>query len=139
MVYGKYCGPYYSAGKWQGSVKYSRRNPKPVNALDRACMWHDNTYATKGGDRKVADRLFYKKTVGWNKGILSNAFGTIVGIQGALRPGISFLKKIIKCHQLNVQHQEHRHQEVELDNVLLIHHRHRAKAVVVVAVVAQKL
>jgi len=53
--HGKYCGPGWSAGKWQSSVRENNDNPEPETPRDRGCLHHDDRYATHGADLAHAD------------------------------------------------------------------------------------
>lgn len=53
----KYCGPYWSEGKWQSSVAGSISSE---NQLDELCRLHDAVYA-KHGDVDMADKQFYQQ------------------------------------------------------------------------------
>ncbi len=79
-LHGKYCGPGWSAGKWQPSVA---SGPPPDDALDLACARHDAAYAS-GKDLASADSLFFRDALasGTPLGVLA-AIG--VGGQGLLR------------------------------------------------------
>lgn len=79
-LHGNYCGPGWSAGKWQQSVD---KGPPPVDAVDWACARHDAAYA-RGEDLATADFRFARDTfaTGTPLGIAS---GLGVGAQGVLR------------------------------------------------------
>lgn len=83
-MYGNYCGPYWSDGKWQTSVVGS---VDPIDELDAACQRHDAQYAL-GTDRRQADLTFAAETIG--TGTLASIFGVMVGVQGLLRPSDKF-------------------------------------------------
>lgn len=78
--HGNYCGPNWSAGKFQGSVSGS--SVPPVDALDSECMAHDGVYATSG-DLAAADIRFARRTIGM--GVKGTMFGLLVGAQGIAR------------------------------------------------------
>lgn len=78
-MYGNYCGPYWSDGKWQSSVTPGKA---PVDDLDETCMEHDEVYA-RGGDLLKADRDFFNANFGAS--FLSTLFAIPVGIQSVLR------------------------------------------------------
>jgi len=61
--HGKYCGPGWSAGKYQPSVK--SRVP-PDDEFDATCKVHDGAYAypTNSQARSKADDEFYKQNIG---------------------------------------------------------------------------
>lgn len=81
-MYGNYCGPYWSDGKWQTSVV----GTKPaVDEFDESCRRHDAAYAT-GADLKKADFDFYRENFG--RGVLRTMAAAAVGIQGVLRPNV---------------------------------------------------
>lgn len=79
-LHGKYCGPGWSAGKWQPSVA---NGPPPDDALDLACARHDAAYAA-GKDLALADSQFFRDALvsGTPLGVAA-AIG--VGGQGLLR------------------------------------------------------
>lgn len=79
--HGKYCGPGWSAGKYQKSVK---SNIPGVDEFDESCRRHDAVYATPGGDRKKADQIFYKENIG--RGFKRTAAALAVGAQSLFRP-----------------------------------------------------
>lgn len=78
--HGNYVGPYWSAGKRQGSVAYS--SVAPVDEFDRTAQQHDRAYALKG-NLKAADKKFYEQN--WGKGFKRSVAATLVGTQGNLR------------------------------------------------------
>lgn len=80
--HGYYCGPGWSAGKFQNSVS---GGPDPVDALDRICQRHDSQYAS-GKNRKRADEEFYRDAMklGYPK---AQVAAMLVGGQGLLRTG----------------------------------------------------
>lgn len=78
--HGKYCGPGWSAGKYQPSVSGSR--VKPVDEFDASCKKHDAEYA-RHGNLKRADYEFYRSNYG--KGFKRTTAALAVGIQGYLR------------------------------------------------------
>jgi len=61
--HGKYCGPGWSAGKYQQSVK--SRVP-PVDDFDATCKEHDGAYAhpTNSKARNAADDKFFRQNIG---------------------------------------------------------------------------
>lgn len=79
--HGNYCGPNWSAGKHQESVKYGV-GPAAVDEFDETCRQHDDAYA-RGRDLKKADYLFYRKNIG--KGWKRSAAALAVGLQGYFR------------------------------------------------------
>lgn len=93
--HGNYVGPGWSGGKYGKSVAFSK--VRPIDAFDRSAMVHDRKYAL-GMNKKLADEAFYKENIG--KGFKRSLAAAAVGIQGYFRYIISFLKKIIKCIQL---------------------------------------
>jgi hypothetical protein len=95
-MYGNYCGPYWSAGKWQTSVVDD--SVEPVDDLDSHCRDHDAVYAT-GGDLETADIDFARRTVG--KGSLPTAMGLLVGTQGLSRRAIKRMSKGSKLRGSN--------------------------------------
>lgn len=79
--HGKYCGPGWSAGRYQGSVV---SNVLPVDEFDASCRAHDADYATPGTDLATADLRFAAENIqSLNPKRL--AAGVAVGAQGALR------------------------------------------------------
>lgn len=78
--HGNYCGPYWSAGKRQGSVASS--NVKPIDEFDASCQRHDYAYG-RGYDLKKADYQFYKENIG--KGWKRTVAALAVGAQGVAR------------------------------------------------------
>jgi len=80
-AHGNYCGPNYSAGRFQAST--TDPNVPAVDQLDQMCLEHDSAYNTHGSDLLKADLNFAKK-VGFSrkKGAL---FGLMVGLQGVGR------------------------------------------------------
>jgi hypothetical protein len=95
-MYGNYCGPYWSAGKWQTSVVDD--SVEPVDDLDSHCRDHDAVYAI-GGDLETADIDFARRTVG--KGSLPTAMGLLVGTQGLSRRAIKRMSKGSKLRGSN--------------------------------------
>nr|WPR18228.1 MAG: capsid protein [Chemarfal virus 46] len=86
-LHGNYCGPGWSAGKWQESVS---AGPRPVDAVDWACARHDAAYA-QGKDRYHADLRFARDTFATFTP-LGIAAGLGVGAQGLLR-GVGLLSR----------------------------------------------
>jgi len=78
--HGRYCGPGWSANKYQKSV---RGRIPAVDEFDETCKRHDAAYATPGADLKKADQEFYKANVG--RGIKRTAAALAVGAQGYFR------------------------------------------------------
>lgn len=75
----KYCGPYWSAGKWQPSVE---SDVVPDNDLDAVCQKHDVAYA-RGADLLTADVDF---TVNAAKhGPIGVGMAALVGAQASVR------------------------------------------------------
>jgi len=77
--HGNYCGPGWSAGKYQKSV---RSRVAALDEFDETCKDHDGAYAG-GIGLKAADRLFYKRNIG--KGFKRSAAAIAVGVQGYFR------------------------------------------------------
>ena len=78
--HGNYCGPNYSAGKFQPSVADS---PVPaVDAFDETCKRHDAAYA-RGEDLRQADLRFFRENIGRSRKRTLAAMA--VGLQGLLR------------------------------------------------------
>lgn len=78
--HGNYVGPYWSAGKNQGSVAYS--DVPPVDDFDRTALEHDRVYA-EHGNLKAADEKFFRNN--WGKGFKRSVAAAAVGIQGYFR------------------------------------------------------
>lgn len=78
-MYGNFCGPYWSDGKFQSSVEPT---VEAIDELDNTCREHDRTYFRKG-NLKEADYKFFKQNYG--NGLLATAMAIPVGIQGFLR------------------------------------------------------
>lgn len=78
--HGNYCGPGWSAGKYQLSV----RDPTvpAVDKLDEACMEHDAAYFD-GVDLYEADMRFARRTFG--RSVKGSIAGLGVGLQGVAR------------------------------------------------------
>lgn len=81
-MYGNYCGPYWSDGKFQTSVVGTK---EPIDEFDRTCMHHDASYAM-GEDLEAADFEFARSNVG--SGWVRTAAGLAVGAQGLIRRGV---------------------------------------------------
>lgn len=79
QYHGNYCGPGWSARKYQKSVV---SHVPAVDAFDRTCKVHDAAYA-KGKDLAEADIQFFKDNVG--KGVKRTIAGLVVGAQGIVR------------------------------------------------------
>lgn len=77
--HGNYCGPGWSAGKWQDSVC---SDVPPIDDFDRTCKDHDCSYH-RGVNLKAADYKFYKQNVG--KGLKRTLAAVAVGAQGYFR------------------------------------------------------
>lgn len=82
--HGNYCGPGWSAGRYQSSVVSL---VPAVDAFDQTCKEHDAVYAT-GGNRTMADaKFFYSNVTSGNpKAVIA---GLAVGAQGFLRTAAS--------------------------------------------------
>jgi len=80
-MYGKFCGPYWSDGKWQSSVIPTI---PADDELDQTCRDHDEVYA-RGGDLRKADSDFFWRNFG--NGVLGTLFAIPVGMQYLLRAG----------------------------------------------------
>lgn len=78
-MYGNYCGPYWSNGKWQASVEPQL---EAVDELDETCRDHDAVYARRG-DLLAADNLFVRRNFG--NGFLPTMMSIPVGVQAFLR------------------------------------------------------
>lgn len=79
--HGNYCGPGWSAGRYQDSVV---SNVLPIDAFDASCRTHDAVYATPGTDLATADMRFAAKNL-TSLNPKRMAAGMAVGAQGALR------------------------------------------------------
>lgn len=81
--HGNYCGPGWSAGKYQSSVYNSR--VRPIDAYDRTCKTHDRAYAPEADPkgRSKADSQFFWKNIG--RGHERSAAALAVGAQGLAR------------------------------------------------------
>lgn len=79
--HGNYCGPYWSGGKYQGSIRYGE-GPDAIDEFDETCRWHDDAYA-RNSNLKEADYKFYKQNIG--RGIKRSAAAIAVGVQGFFR------------------------------------------------------
>jgi len=82
-MHGNYCGPYWSAGKFQKSVV---SDVPPIDEFDETCKRHDAVYA-RDGDLQEADKVFFRENIG-RRGLLRNVAATAVGLQAGIR-GIS--------------------------------------------------
>ncbi len=78
--HGNYCGPGWSAGAYQQSVKSGIR---AIDPFDTSCKTHDAAYATPGEDLATADLRFAGENIGTDPKRL--AAGLLVGGQGLLR------------------------------------------------------
>lgn len=76
-LHGNYCGPGWSAGKWQTSVV---SDVKPTDAFDATCKEHDAAYAT-GEDLRSADLRFARQNI-LSLNPLQVFAGVGVGLQG---------------------------------------------------------
>ena len=68
-IYGKYCGPGWTAGKKRDAAdtpvgEFTR--VKPIDALDDACLLHD-WECRKGGCSKAADRRLMSRAIAVSK------------------------------------------------------------------------
>lgn len=77
--HGKYCGPGWSAGRYQGSVA---KGPKADDEFDETCRIHDKAYA-ENQNLKEADYKFYRSNIG--RGFKRSAAALAVGLQGYMR------------------------------------------------------
>jgi len=76
---GGWCGPGYSDGKYQKSV---RGYYTAVDEFDQTCKEHDGAYYDRRGI-KAADYEFFRKNIG--KGVKRSAAAIAIGTQGLLR------------------------------------------------------
>lgn len=81
-VYGNYCGPNWSAGKYQGSVRGS--SVPAIDSVDNLCLIHDGAYATPGSNLRDADLNFMVNQVLTGNPI-GIGMGAAVGVQGIAR------------------------------------------------------
>lgn len=79
--HGNYCGPNWSAGKVQPSVDGQLA---PIDEFDQTCQVHDRAYA-RGQQLRNADLQFARENLGTLNPKRWLA-GTLVGLQGLLRP-----------------------------------------------------
>lgn len=77
--HGNWCGPGWSAGKFQGSVD---SDYPAIDEFDETCKKHDRAYA-RGDDLREADLEFMRQNVG--HGFKRSVAGYIVGAQGYFR------------------------------------------------------
>lgn len=89
--HGNYCGPNWSGGKYQGSIK-----GKPGTAtdeFDETCRIHDTAYASTKDDNELsrADARFYRDNIG--RGFKRSVAAMAVGAQGYLRTKFSSAQK----------------------------------------------
>lgn len=86
--HGNYCGPNWSGGRHQGSVRGSR--VPPIDEFDSTCKDHDAIYASArtNKERNDADEIFYSKNFG--KGIKRTAAALAVGMQKKLRTTVGY-------------------------------------------------
>lgn len=78
-MYGNFCGPYWSNGRFQESVIPTL---EAIDDLDETCRVHDEVYARRG-DLKQADRNFFVSNFGQSP--LRTLFAIPVGFQYLLR------------------------------------------------------
>jgi len=79
--HGNYCGPGWSGGKYQRSIRKGK-GLAPTDQFDATCQDHDHAYAS-GGDLRSADLNFYKQNIG--KGIKRSIAAAMVGTQALFR------------------------------------------------------
>jgi hypothetical protein len=79
MFHGNYCGPYWSAGKFQTSVI---SDVEATDEFDETCRIHDAAYALSE-DLYEADLDFYRNNIG--NGLLRTGAAIAVGAQALLR------------------------------------------------------
>lgn len=91
-MYGNFCGPYWSDGKWQESVEPTI---PAVDELDEVCREHDMAYF-RGYDLLDADVLFTKHAL--RQGPTGMAMAVPVFLQASLR-AIDILPRITNKHQ----------------------------------------
>lgn len=77
--HGNYCGPGWSGGLHQDSV---RSTVLPVDDFDASCQDHDAAYAD-AGDLAQADMKFYRTNIG--QGVKRSFAAMAVGMQGLVR------------------------------------------------------
>lgn len=78
--HGKYCGPGWSAGKYQSSVE---SNMPADDEFDETCKMHDAVYARKGNLGDADKRFFLQNILSTNPRRQHAAFA--VGVQSVLR------------------------------------------------------
>jgi len=88
--HGNYCGPGWSAGKYQTSVE---SDIPAIDDFDETCKEHDAAYA-KGDDLRAADLTFARKNIG--NGFKPTVAGLLVGLQGLTRAGAPALPQMTK-------------------------------------------
>jgi len=84
--HGKYCGPMYSGGEKQPSLKYGV-GPEAIDSFDESCRVHDGQYFD-GNDLRSADLEFFYKNFGYGDGenlVKRNLAALAVGVQGYFR------------------------------------------------------
>ncbi len=84
-LHGNYCGPGWSAGRWQRSVI---SDLEPIDEFDETCKRHDEEYA-RGDDLYSADMEFAQENI-LSLSPFRVVSGIGVGVQGALR-GVGIL------------------------------------------------
>lgn len=94
--HGNYCGPNWSAGKYQPSVV--DHTVPPVDEFDATCLSHDASYA-KSEDLLEADFKFAKENFG--RGPKRTIAATLVGIQGGLRALDKTIPKIFQTKTMS--------------------------------------
>ena len=75
--HGNYCGPGWSDGKYQNSVRNG--TTQPIDEFDKTCQVHDSAFAS-GRDIRKANQSFFNQNVG--KGVMRTAAAIAVKASG---------------------------------------------------------
>lgn len=89
--HGNYCGPGWSGGKYQNSIKGKKGSA--VDEFDETCRKHDAYYADSENPERLtkADFKFFRQNYG--KSLKRSAAAIAVGTQGLIRKFTSFSQK----------------------------------------------
>jgi len=93
MYHGNWCGPGWSNGASQASV---RGTAPSTDEFDETCRQHDFTYADHG-DLRSADLLFARQNFG--RGVVRSVAAVGVGMQGLLRSHDEYLPTIYQSQE----------------------------------------
>lgn len=93
MYHGNWCGPGWSNGSAQNSV---RGTAPAVDEFDETCRQHDFEYADRG-DLRSADLLFARQNIG--RGVKRTLAGVAVGTQGLLRSHDKYLPNVYQIQK----------------------------------------